>query len=268
MIPSIMVFVLILSGLGDLLPSTVLDPIEASKDHDYIHYPFLVMPNHLTNIDYFRFMSFYDEPGVVGTISGLLLLSRGVKIRDWLTYPVLISGLISLSLAFYIMLVVYILLISGLKTKFFITLVLFGIILLSYNYIEEYLNLYIFERLDFSNGKLSGNNRTSDSYDYFFSNFIRNDNNFFFGYGNNYAKSVNYGGASYKDIIVDNGILFFIAYILSFLAFARTKLNNKALFIYIITFVCVFYQRPFIHTFVYLILLVLPIFGIKYNNSK
>lgn len=270
MIPSIVVFILVLAGFDYLLPSTILDPIEVSKGHNYVHYPFLVMPDYLTNIDFFRFMAFYDEPGVVGTISGLLLFSRRLNFKDWITYPVLISGILSMSLTFYVMLVVYILVISDLKTKIWILSILTVIISLSYVYVEEYLNMYILERLDFSDGKMSGNNRTSASFDMFFHNFIRNDNHLFFGYGNNYAKTVNPGGASYKDIIVDNGIFFFLAYILSFVTLARTKLKNKniAFLVYIIAFACVFYQRPFIHTFVYFILLVLPIYGIKYNYDK
>lgn len=268
MIPSIMVFILVLSGFDYLLPNTVLDPIEASKNHNYVHYPFLVMPDYLTNIDYFRFMAFYDEPGVVGTISGLLLLSKKVEFNNWLTYPVLISGLLSMSLTFYVMIVVYILVISNLKTKIWILSIFAIIFFLSYSYVEEYLNTYIIERLEFSGGKMSGDNRTSASFDIFFHNFIRNDYHLFFGYGNNYAKIVNPGGGSYKDIIVDNGIIFFFAYILSFIMLAGTKLKNTALLVYIITFACVFYQRPFIHTFVYFILLVLPIYGIKYNYNN
>ena len=268
MIPSIMVFILVLSGFDYLLPNTVLDPIEASKNHNYVHYPFLVMPDYLTNIDYFRFMAFYDEPGVVGTISGLLLLSKKVEFNNWLTYPVLISGLLSMSLTFYVMIVVYILVISNLKTKIWILSIFAIIFFLSYSYVEEYLNTYIIERLEFSGGKMSGDNRTSASFDIFFRNFIRNDYHLFFGYGNNYAKIVNPGGGSYKDIIVDNGIIFFFAYILSFIMLAGTKLKNTALLVYIITFACVFYQRPFIHTFVYFILLVLPIYGIKYNYNN
>lgn len=268
MIPSILIFILVLSGFGHLLPSTILEPIEISKEHDYIHYPFLVMPDFLKSIDYFRFMAFYDEPGVVGTISGILLLCRKLQFKDWLTYPVLISGILSMSLTFYIMLALNTLIVSDLKTKILVLTILITIVFLSYNYIEEYLNLYIFDRLNFNDGKMEGDNRTSASFDMFYHNFIRNDSHLFFGYGNNYAKIVNPGGASYKDIIVDNGIFFFIAYILSCMALASTKLKKKSLMIYIITFACVFYQRPFIHTFVYFILLVLPIFGIKYNHDN
>jgi hypothetical protein len=47
-----------------------------------------------------RLNGWYDEPGTVGTIGGLLLVAYGCKLRCWRTWTVYVAGVLSFSLAF------------------------------------------------------------------------------------------------------------------------------------------------------------------------
>ena len=73
---SILVWLLLFFGIP--VPGKIIAPLNAVKTYNYIAYPFLVIPNYLgAGLDvYFQSLRFcgpFDEPGVVGTIAGLML---------------------------------------------------------------------------------------------------------------------------------------------------------------------------------------------------
>ena len=67
-------------------------------------YPFLVQP---AALPFIRFYGPFDEPGVVGTICGLMLCINRMNFRDYKSIILLVAGLLSLSLYFFIVIGVY-----------------------------------------------------------------------------------------------------------------------------------------------------------------
>ena len=239
--------------LGISLPSQTIPPLNTLKDYYYIQYPFLLVPSGFIG-EMFRFEAIYDEPGVVGTISGILLLLRGLNLKKWDTYPILISGILSLSLAFYLMLFTYVLFFQSIKAKMvtITTLIVFAF----YFYNNEFVNERLFERLKIENGQLVGVNRTTGTIDSFMNTYVTSEK-FWWGYGEKYAQRVvNRGGASYKDLIVDYGILGFSLFVLITLIKGIKELGMSRMFvIFLIIFIFIVYQRPFIFSLIYFFLI-------------
>ena len=257
MIPSILVYIAVVL-LGVSLPYEILDPPNALKDYSYFQYPCLVLSDKLS-VNSFRFCSYFDEPGVVGTISGILLLINGINFKKWQTWPIILSGVFSLSLAFYLLLIGNIILFQPLRVKLLLSFV-FILIFICFTQ-NEIVQEVLFERFAFENGKMAGINRTTSSMDFFMHSFWSSDK-VVFGYGNNYAQEfVNVGGASYKDLLINYGIFGFGLFALSSLFFAFKYCGFSKRFI---LFCCVWgsiiYQRPFIFNTIYFYLMYITLF--------
>ncbi len=261
-IPSIVMYVLVVL-IGVNISYEILEPLNTLKSYNYLHYPFLLVTNKL-GVGLFRFEAYYDEPGVVGTISGVLLLARGIQLRKWDTWAILVSGIISLSLAFYIMLFVNILMFQSAKVKIVLAsiLIFLGTILAT----NEVVTTFIFNRLTIEDGQLAGENRTSSKMDAFMEHYVNSDK-FLFGMGGNYSQEViNVGGASYKDFLVNYGIIGFGMLLFFSLLFALVFLKPSKLFIiYLVIFGCVIYQRPFLLQMLYFFLLYISLMYMSSN---
>lgn len=266
LIPSIVMYIIVVI-CGFSLPYIEIQPLNELKNYGYYSYPFLLTTDNHLSLNYYRFMSWFDEPGVVGTTSCVLLFLTGFNFKKWQTYPLLISGLLSFSLAFIVMLIAYILLFEPARIK---VIMIFIILLLCIAlYDNDIINNLILKRLQFVNGELAGMNRTTDNMNLFMQDFIRS-NKLFFGYGNQYASIVNNGGASYKDLIVNYGIFGFFLLVSITVIFAWHKLKfSRYFFIYMLIWISVIYQRPFINSFFYFSLLYLPLyyFDIQYKHN-
>lgn len=264
-IPSILMYVLVVL-IGVDISYEIIRPLNVLKDYDYLQYPFLLVSNKL-NFSSFRFEAYYDEPGVVGTISGVLLLARGIHLKKWETWSFIVSGFLSLSLAFYIMLFVNILIFQTAKVKIVLISILtfLGIILAT----NEVVTTLVFNRLSIEDGQLSGENRTSSKMDFFMERYVGSDE-FLLGYGGNYSQEVlNVGGASYKDFLVNYGIVGFGMLVFFSLFFALFFLRSSKLFIiYFIIFVSVIYQRPFVSHTLYFSLIYLSILYMSYKKRS
>ena len=95
------------------------------------------------------------------------------------------------------------------------------------------------------------------------SEFLSSDK-LLFGYGNNYAQQVvNIGGASYKDLIVNFGIVGFGLFVsIAFLCALKHVKTIRLFAIYALVFVGIIYQRPSIFNFTFFGLLFFSIFAI------
>lgn len=253
LIPSLIIYFLV-SWMDVSLPYSIIDPINELKEYQYYQYPFLVVTDDL--VQGIRFCGYYDEPGVVGTVSGVLLTINKLNFRDWKNYPLLISGIFSFSLYFYALIVVYVFLWGSKKMKIFVVLVvsiLSFFILSSDNPFAE----LIYDRV-FSDDE-HGDNRTSHEFVSFWNKYCNSDL-FFVGYGRNYANFVaDPGGASYKHMIVDHGIIMSLIYVIAFLLhYISLKLSTRNLFLMFFIFISIIYQRPYIYSLFYLFLLIAP----------
>ena len=260
LIPSIIAYILVVI-LNIDIPYHIIDPLNELKNYNYKVYPFLVQ-NNVSHLGTFRFEGYFDEPGVIGTISGSIILIKGINWRKWDTWIILISGLMSLSLTFYIMLILCLIVNAEFKILVPAILIIGFLILLFRD--NEIFNSLIVERLVIEDGSWAGNNRTVAGFDTYFKKFLHSDY-FYFGYGNYYAQNiVNVGGSSYKDLIINYGIIgfIFILFIPILSAISRMGISRKS-FTYILTFCCIIYQRPYLTSPAYFVLLYLSIFYLK-----
>jgi hypothetical protein len=266
LIPSIISFLLVYVG-SIKLPFSYIDSLNIFKSYNYIHYPFFVQENKISEIVLPRFHAYYDEPGVVGTISGILLFLNRFNLKEKINIPIFIAGVLSFSFAFYVIMVIYVLLFLKMKYKILVILLIAGLFpLLSSN---EMLNTYILSRFQVENGQFVGDNRIAGGgFEYFYNNYLHSEN-VYFGLGSRANLKVNFGGASYKDLILNYGIIPFISFVLIFISFAYLKFKwKKEFFIFLIIMVAVLYQRPFITNYFYVFLIYAPISVLIGENSK
>lgn len=264
LIPSLIIFILgIVTGFD--LSFSQIEPLNSIKDGVYRQYPFLVVYEAVSGFPMLRFNGYYDEPGLLGTISAILLISDNCNMKKLENWVILLSGICSLSLFFFVLIGLYILIFSDVKIKVLILMV--GSVIVSLAMSIEYLRDSFFSRFLFENGRLSGDNRTDASYDIWYSSFI-SSKDIFLGLGGTVASEKNYGGASYKDLIVTYGVIHFILYVLSFLLFYLKVIGkNKYFLICSLMFLCVIYQRPSISDFYYIFLFIGPACTIKFCGN-
>lgn len=258
LIPSILSY-LAVNLLGINLPYEIIQPLNLSKSYTYIQYPFYVQQNMFFDLILPRFHAYYDEPGVVGTVSGVLLMINKVDLRKKINYPVLFAGVFSFSFAFYMMILGYFFVFA--KTKYKIIGVVVILSFLPIISTNELLNTYILTRLEINeDGSLSGDNRIMNkNFEEFYERYSKSDD-FYFGLEKNASSKYNFGGASYKDLIVNYGIVPFCIFILILLLYAHNKLQfRKEFFIFLFILFSVIYQRPFITDYYYMFLIFAPI---------
>lgn len=253
LIPSLAIFIIAIVFGFDLSFSQI-EPLNAIKDGVYRQYPFLVVYEGISGYPMLRFNGYYDEPGLLGTISAILLIADNCNLRKIENWPILLSGVFTLSLFFFVLMGLYILIFSNFKLKL-ITIAIVSIIV-SLAMSIDYLRDSFFSRFIFENGRLSGDTRTNSSYDTWYNSFLASKD-VFMGLGGTVASEKNYGGASYKDLIVTYGIIHFVLYVVSFLWFyLSVEGKNKMFLICSLMFLCVIYQRPSISDFYYIYLFV------------
>ena len=249
---SLTVYLFVLLGFN--LPYTIIPPLNTLKTEVYRLYPFLVttlMPNGSV---FPRFYGLFDEPGVVGTISSIILYAEGFNLRKKQNIIVLLSGLLSLSFFFYVICIVY----MSINVKWKLRIFLFAFVLSMFFVFQnnEFAQERLIARFVVEDGELLGDNRTQKAFDDYFDSF-RFTTDYYIGKGAGFGSYLNEGGCSYKQVIVDHGVIFFIIYILSFLLLVRMSIKKKKQFLlFLLLFIGVMYQRPFIglHTLTFLMM--------------
>lgn len=253
--PSIIVYLIHLCT-NIFLPTVLIEPLNSLKEEtvQYEATLFLVLQYYISPSGelflFPRFSGYFDEPGVVGTISSILLMCTKYDLKNKFNIPIFISGLLSFSFYFYIVSACYFLFFyKNFKVKIVLLLVMICILYILFD--NDFLYKVIFQRFIVEDGGFTGDNRTSESFDLWFNNFLYSSEALW-GIGKE-GLLYNSGGASYKDIIVQYGLVFFVCYILFYGLFAFKYLghNFKALIVALFLFVTILYQRPFIENFSY-----------------
>lgn len=203
----------------------------------------------------------YDEPGMVGTISALLLCASSFDFKKHKALIViLIGGIMSMSLTFFMLCTIYFCYYTYRcfatkqtkkfkKIAFVIVIAIIALFLLKNNQVFQ-------EKVvrRFSLSYLMDNNRVSDEFSVEFDNFLKNGN-LFFGLGNNNPIFDKVDAASYKVLIYNIGIFGFILLIGWFLYWGIKKSEkNKECIFFIVIFLISIYQRPWI-LYMYFILI-------------
>lgn len=246
---SIIAQVLYMNGM---LPSigTIVNP---SQDRTYTVYPFLIREQiiDIYNLSGTRFSGAYDEPGAIGTMAAVLLCINKFNLRDWRNIVFLISGLISMSLAFYIILAVYSLTYFAIVKRnilfVLITLVAFGVFYVKTKD-DPTVQVLIWDRLEWNADKkgIAGEDRMIGDADYYFEKHIQGTPAFWFGLNDTteFWKAAE-GSSSYKVVIAQSGMIFLFLYLLSFCILAfRHKTSKIEIILFLTLLLANTMQRP------------------------
>lgn len=257
LIPSIIFFVLYLLGFS--LDGRLIDAYESEKTCNYYSYPFFV---HTDAQVLPRFHAYFDEPGVLGSIGGMLLLADRFNLKKIDNVIVFIGSVLTFSLVFWAFFLVNFLF-TSFKYKW-LTIVFLSLVVIQLSQIEELSSF--FYRLHFTNGKLNGLNRTSESFDAWYNGFLFSGDAIW-GLGDGVAGKKDYGGYSYKHVIVNFGLVFFIYYITTFYSIALKNLGRTKHFVmWGILFAICFYQRPSLQREEFVFVWLSLIYYIKYKS--
>lgn len=273
MLPSLCEYALYLVGGRGFSGGRTIQPLNELKDYTYQAYLFFVSPNVFSLFP--RYCSYYDEPGVVGTISAILLALNGYKISDRKNMIILISGILSLSLFFIVFTVIFFAVFyENRKLRKFTSLFSILAIVSLFAYLKHIdspiIEKYVLERLAFDEDKgFAGNNRDVGRFSVWFKQY-RSSSDYYLGLGRD-AKTkygINEGGASYKDLIVSYGIIGFLLYCALFFMWACRNYSWKGLMLFMFCFFSVLFQRPFIFSPIYFFLFLWMVTLIYYNKDK
>lgn len=208
--------------------------------------PYLIFFGHIeeTGLPVYRFCSVFDEAGVVGTTNGLILASLGISKKNIKSIIILFTGLVSFSLAFYVMLSIIIFFQFNLKNILIAGIFGLGVILFA----GDKFNNLIAERLVVKDGEVSGDNRTAEEFDEYFNSFInKGGKDLIFGFGTGFYsdnQDEDWHNSSIKAKIFDWGIVGTLL-ILVFYIISTTILNNSLKgWLVCLIFMLSAYQRP------------------------
>lgn len=265
--------------LGINLPYSVLGTDHTGKAALGVYYELRPLGLIISSINYFavpRLCGIFDEPGVIGTISAMLVAVNICchKFRNW-TFLLVIEGIMSFSLAFFAMMIILASIIaiqkSIIKFLVFLTfLVFFSGLFISVEFDNPNLKK-IQNRIDFTSDILIKDNRTTDSFKREFESFInRGGYSLFFGEGiGAYHANPNMTGSnSYKCLIYDYGIVGFILYMSFFILLYVLEYGiNKLSFPFFVVFMASLYQRAYVLNSIFLFLYICSLACIAYSKN-
>ena len=239
----------ILSIVGVVQSTGVIPPLNELKSHNYIVYPLLVRPNSIVLLE--RFCGPFDEPGVIGTISALVLTIGKFNLKDKRYLTVFITSILTMSFFYYVIVAVYysiytLTISKNKKIGIFVIILVSLLVILSLN--DDLLKEVLWSRFvwDEDSGSFAGDNRYTDNTKYLLESVL-GTSTFFFGMGktNDFIKATA-GDASLLNTIVLYGLLFVILYMYLFAAYGwRYKKKKITYLLYLFVFVACIYQRPF-----------------------
>lgn len=251
MIPAFLLWVLhnIFFGNGLMFMGYVDDALvpnqlKVEAGQRYVIYPFSVVLNYMLEWPYYRIFGPFDEPGRVGTVAAFMLAIEKFNFRYASNVIIFCVGLLSFSLAFYILSIIFIVFRFA-RRPFVILLVVVcsacAGILLSQN---DFLKSKIVDRFTFSSeGKFAGDNRTGTSLE---EGFITWQNatavDYLIGLKNLPAE----GGSSWKLIPIRSGLLGAMLFVVVFssLYIIGNGLRLPYSFAFLTVFAASIYQRP------------------------
>jgi hypothetical protein len=217
--------------------------LKVALGENYIKFPFAVALDYMLITPGYRFCGPFDEPGLTGTIAALLLAADRYNIRSPYNAILLIAGMISLSLAFYFLAVLYLIAISLRQVKAFIISILFLTFLgLVFSQVD-FFSTAIIARISFDGGSFAGDNRAGGS----LSDAVAiwqssNARELIFGLDS----LVHDGSSSWKQIPVQSGLLgiFLITTIIAMLNLRFSRQINHTSAVFLLVFIASIYQRP------------------------
>lgn len=211
----------------------------------------------------FRICGHFNEPGFFGTIAALVLCADNLNFRKIGNWILFVAGCLTMSLAFFLIVLVYFVLkfltlaVKNPKLWFVVAAVLlFYFFVLPRIQTGNYTIDTFLQRFVIVDGRLLGDNRTTDAFDALYEQFWLSDKRLF-GYGDGYLKAQNVGQVLiYKVYVLEYGVIGFLLIFGTLLlnAVIRSGRNLNALY-FTAVFALSIYQRPNVIRLIYFVLL-------------
>lgn len=229
------------------LPSFTIPPLNKGKMGNYD-----VRLFDLEFIDYTirnsrQFMSVFDEPGVVGTLVAMLISYREIKFNTLKDILLIVSGLITFSLAFYIVLFINLIYNRSLNIKFYL---MFLILIGGFYFMKPlYVKEVLFDRFILGNDFGIVDNRTSEEFDIKYNSFVKKGGfPLIFGNGPNamtdLSKEIELNLSSYKSTVYKHGVFGTILFVFFFFYCTLTIAPIKRGWFFLLIYIMLAWQRP------------------------
>ena len=186
-------------------------------DGRYVSFNYLFFIVRIDVVDFYRFQSIFMEPGHLTMGLVPLIMANRFDLRNKYVLLLFIVELFTFSLAGYItMLIGYLLFnFTFRRLKYIFVGFLFlcvAVLIFDKTGNSEVLDKFLWNRLEFSNGDISGNNRTTEEFNRVYEGVI---NSSYRWLGKNNVDIESFGGNSgYKKFIVTNGLIGLFAVLL------------------------------------------------------
>jgi len=227
------------------IPHKVI-PYYDNDDAFYVDYSFAYICVYMFTD---RLCGLFNEPGYLGTFCALFLLSDNLKLKRKGNIILFVAGVQTLSLAFFLLVLLYFMLTSFKSKKtVFTSLVFILIIFISMSYFAQSNPIIeqLLKRFTIEDGVWLGDSRTSGNVDYLFKRmFTQGD--YLWGYGSGFTKHIDpVGTSSYKNLFLDYGILGTLLYLgpLIISVLTSNKRFNWGMIVFSLCFFSSIFQRP------------------------
>lgn len=268
---ALLTWLLIALDVVSLHSMYLLDSYEPIKRENGVFYYTNFVSNWMPQTNYCvssfcasRLMGPLNEPGYWGTLVAMVLAIKEMK-PTFRNVIIFISGVLTLSLAFFIMVFMY-LLITLVRQKKLTLLVIF-------------FSLFMFYSMGLFDGiigyRLMGGSGVRDNRnsDLFLENFFvyLNDPLVFFGNGAFSSSDILNGSSSFLSVLYDVGIFGLVIFVMFHLSFIDKSFFKRRFILHAVGFICIFslslYQRPYLLTPQYLFVYLSFVYSLRRKNE-
>lgn len=273
------IWVIIFFGWGEAISFGVIEPVHAGKAEKGLFYPNYLIVSVLSNqiscgsIGCFsRASGFLDEPGFWGSICAFLIILKKGDLSKANVLTIFIGGLLTFSLAFYLIICLYFILTRPL----FSLKVLFPIVVLSGMLLpqissSEFFQSRVLNRLTIENGQFAGDNRSSEIFDAAVQKVMHDPVSALIGMGFQAHRDVDPSVSTYKVLLFNHGILglTLLLGVLILMYLFGVSISGSFPSRHSVAFVAIFllsiYQRPNVyeHYFIFLLIAAGALLGRK-----
>ena len=261
MIPSIILFLLYITvgipSLGTIAFSDSADlPQRYVLRYNYIFYNTTVL------YDMGRFNGPFNEPGHLGMMGAFMLFADGMNLKKKESWPILLSVVLSLSLAGYVLFLFGLLFTLYAKGKLKVsTIIGIGLFIfagylfaINYNNGDNIINEEIYSRFERDEDKgIVGNNRITGDMEYYFETMWDNRDLILHGVDcqtMEFLHSTGSSGTGIQAWLIEFGVL---GVILFYIVFALYQKNKKMAFLFLSFVILMFLQRSYPYWYAWVI---------------
>lgn len=210
----------------------------------FYNYLFFIQPQ----LDYVRFYSIFDEPGVVGTLSAFILYGQRYTLNKWYNLIIFVASVFTFSIAFYVITFLGMLFVFIYEKRIGLVVLMSSVLALLSGFLMTLDSFKIVVLNRFSDFDDVFSRRSGGYINQFYDSLIES-NYIYFGRSLDFFQNNKYliDGQSYKIFVIEYGLVGLILIIfLYFYIFLKNR--NLYTFVLLLIFLISFIQRPFLFT--------------------